>query len=219
MSADSHGMLCEESSRMTRVERPVRLFSFSFLVVMAIACGSTGSSSGSPAANTLDCNWLSGPNCFTSTFSPALGCLPDPKATGKLSTDGKTCTYAGGQVITFDGPVTLPLPSNALVSFTLTTGGGTQCLKVNQSSTDSFTLTTSAGTFVWTAGGGAASAVCPDGSSYAASGSSLLQAETCASKIAPGPSLASGSTSVSFGLAGTGAGSSQLLPIFNCQTM
>ena len=194
-------------------------FSLSSSAALVVACGTSGSSSGSPAG-TLDCNWLTGPNCYGSTFSPALGCLPDPKATGKLSADGKTCTYAGGQVITFDSPVTLPLPSNAHVSFTLT-GGGTQCLKVNQSSTDSFTLTTSAGTFVWTSGGGADSAVCPDGSSYAASGSSALQAALCASKTtgSPAASVGGSSNSVEFWLDGTGAGSTQLLSIFNCTTM
>jgi hypothetical protein len=194
-------------------------FSLSSSAALVVACGTSGSSSGSPAG-TLDCNWLTGPNCYKSTFSPALGCLPDPKATGTLSADGMTCTYAGGQVITFDSPVTLPLPSTTLLGFTLSSGG-TQCLKINQTSTDSFTLTTSQGTFVWTASGGAISATCPDGSSYAASGSSALQAEVCANKttLIPTASLGRGSTSVSFGLAGTGVGASQFMSIFGCQTM
>jgi hypothetical protein len=200
----------------------VTAFFFSLLssAALVVACATSGSSSGSQAG-TLDCNWLTGPNCYKSTLSPALGCLPDSKATGKLSADGKTCNYASGQVITFDSPVTLPLPSGALVSFTLTTGGGTQCLKVNQSSTDSFTVTTSAGRFVWTAGGGTASALCPDGSSYAASGASLLQAEVCASKTTgtPAPSVGTGTGLVEFSFDGTGAASSQLLSIFNCTTM
>jgi hypothetical protein len=203
----------------------MRLFSFS--LALAVGCGGTGNSSGSPggpASNAIDCNWLTGPNCYKSTFSPALGCLPDPKATGTLSTDGKTCTYAGGQVITFDSPVTLPLPSTTLLSFTLS-NGGTQCLKIDETGTDSFTLTTSAGTFVWTASAsaGTISATCPDGSSYAASGSSALSADVCASKTTgtPATSLASSSPppGMEFYLAGTGAGSSQSIQIFSCQTM
>jgi hypothetical protein len=195
----------------SRFERIIRLFSFS--LALAVGCGGGNG----PAGNPIDCNWLSGPNCYQSTFSPAFGCLPN--AMGKLSADGKTCTFASGQIITFDSPVTVPLPSGALVSFTLTTGGGTQCLKATQSSADSFTLTTSAGTFVWTAGGGAASAVCPDGSSYAGSGSSLFQAETCAKTLPPDLLVESGSADVAVGLGGTGMGSSAILALFDCRPM
>jgi hypothetical protein len=70
--------------------RATRVFiSCSFSAAVVIACGSSssgsnnnssdGSSGTSPA--TLDCNWLSGPNCYKATLTPALACLPDPKAT------------------------------------------------------------------------------------------------------------------------------------------
>jgi hypothetical protein len=190
-------------------------FSLSSSAALVVACGTSGSSSGSPAG-TLDCNWLTGPNCYKSTLSPALGCLPDPNAKGTMSADGKTCTYAGGQVIAFDNPVKLPLASKALLTFTVTSGG-TQCLKVNQA-TNGFTVTTSAGSFVWTSDGGAVSATCPDGSSYAASEASALKALACASKVMNSPSAGAGSTSTEmvFGLDGTGPSH---LPIFDCTTM
>jgi hypothetical protein len=209
---------------------------FSLSLALGVGCGSSGNfpardgSSGSPdgfsgspdAAGTMgaiDCNWLTGPNCYKSTFAPAVACLPDSKATGTLSVDGKTCTYASGQVITFSTPLTLPVPSGTLLNFTMTTGGGSLCLSVQQTTKDTFGIATSAGAFAWAVTGDTAAAVCPDKSTYVATGSALLQAEVCASKStgSPATSLSSDSTSVQYWLDGTGVGSTQLLPIFNCQ--
>ena len=215
--------------------RAMLTISFSFSFALVVACGGTGSPgpdssssshdgfTGSPDAatsSTLDCSWLTGPNCYKSTFSPALGCLPDPKARGTLSADGKTCTYATGQVIAFASPIMVPLPSMTPLNFTLT-AGGVQCLKVNESGPNTFTITTSVGTFAWAASAsdGSLSATCPDGTMYAAPETIAIKAEACASKTTGGPSTSVGGTStdLSFYLGGTGSGAATYLQIFDCE--
>jgi len=193
-------------------------FSLSASAALVVACGASGSSSGSPAS-TLDCNWLAGPNCYQSTVSAASGCLPDSNASGTMSADGKTCTYASGQVVRFDSPVTLPLPSQQYLSFTVTTGG-TQCLEFTQSTSDNFTVTTSGGTFVWATQGDAESATCPNGSSFTTAGTkgdlALISCDG-GQGAPPGTAVVDGATTLQFLLFGLGSPSG--LPIFACDTM
>jgi hypothetical protein len=138
-----------------------------------------------------------------------------------MSADGKTCTYDSGQIVTFDSPLTLPLPSKPLFNFTLTSGG-TQCLRFNQSDSATLRVTTSVGTFVWASAEGGGTATCPDGTSYSASGTDALLLLKCdggtANALVEGiPSASRGSaTTVQFWLGGSGT--APLLPIFDCVT-
>ncbi len=66
-----------------------------FAAATIAGCGSSSKGSG----GTLDCAWLAGDNCWKTTASAALSCLPPADATGTLSADNATCTYATGQVV------------------------------------------------------------------------------------------------------------------------
>ena len=44
----------------------------------------------------IDCDWLTGDNCWKTTGSQAIACLPSPAETGTLSADNTSCTYASG---------------------------------------------------------------------------------------------------------------------------
>ncbi len=185
---------------------------FSCAVAMA-ACGSSSGSAGNP----LDCNWLAGSNCYKATVSATSACLPDSTTSGTLSADGKTCTYANGQVITFEPPVMMPLSTGQPLHFTLTSGG-TQCLKVDESGSGSFTLTTTDGTFASALQGGVLTATCPDGSSYGVSGSSALALLYCdGGGTPPSTAVGSGTNSLQFWLGGLGTAT--LLPVFDCRSM
>jgi hypothetical protein len=193
---------------------------------VVVACSSSSSGlSGAP----LDCNWLSSQNCWKTTVAAASSCLPatsvdggvGPGPQGKLSADGKTCTYpTGGAVVTFDSPLTFPLPdaSHADWNFTVTTGS-TQCMRFTQPGPQQgFTVATSAGTVSETVVGEGIQIRCPDGSEYAAQNALDLLSCTGGLSALPGDEWSSASGSggpndVTF-LVLTGA--PQGTEVFNC---
>jgi hypothetical protein len=125
--------------------------------IAAAACGSSD--------RKLDCAWLASNNCWKTTVAAAKPCAPSSSSTGKLSADGKACSYDGGASVSFADPVVLPLPDNKAWNFTVTNGGAT-CVSFQSGS--SIALTTSAGTVRETTSGFGVTIACPDGSRYSA---------------------------------------------------
>jgi hypothetical protein len=191
----------------------------SSISIAVVACGSSSSSSGAGSGKPLTCEWLAGPNCYQSAVAAASSCLPPTTEQGTLSSDGKTCTYADGHVVTFSTPLTLPLPSAPLFNFTLTNNGA-ECLTVVQTSSAHSTVQTSAGTFAQNADPTSETIdyVCPDGTTYSATGSASLALLSCEGGLfaSPGWMGVSSSTAVSFDLVGTGSGTQTR--IFDCAT-
>jgi hypothetical protein len=190
-----------------------RLASFAVAAALSlVACGGSTSSSGG-----LTCAWLGGSsNCWRSTAAAASGCLPSSADKGKLSADLKTCTYATGQVVTFNPPLTLPLPQDPTFDFTITSGGKA-CFSFQQPSQTSFSQTTSAGSSSVNASTGSEVVSCPDGSSVSASEQQAIQDISCDGGIfggLPGTEWTSSATSVSFTLLGAGMGGG--MPILTC---
>jgi hypothetical protein len=189
-------------------------------VGLGAGCGGGGSAQG---GGSLDCAYLaSADNCWKTTASAATSCLPDPSETGTLSADGKTCTYASGEVVTFTPPLVLPLPTNGSANwnFTVTTASGATCLAFQDSSSGGLTLTVQGQTVKETNPGGlSVGLTCPDGTSHTNSnGLSLLNCGADGGYISlPGDSLSSTDTAVFFSLLSTGS-SSFGEPVFNCQT-
>ena len=127
----------------------------------------------------------------------------------------KTCTYSTGQVVTFSEPLTLPLPSHATLSFSIT-AGRSPCFTWQQSSSDGYSLTTSAGTVSAGIVGSSETVTCPDGSGASASVTQALSDISCdAGGLGglPGTATASSTGSVSFSILGVSSGS---FGLFNC---
>ena len=199
------------------------------LITMALTMGLAGLGAGcgggsAQGGSTLDCAYLaSADNCWKTTASAAASCLPDQSETGTLSADGKTCTYASGDVVTFTPPLVLPLPTSGTIkwNFTVTTASGATCLAFQDSGgSGGITLTVQGQTVKETSPGGLGVALaCPDGTTFSNSnGLSLLSCGSDAGYISlPGDSWSSSDTSVFFSLLSTGS-SSFGEPVFNCQT-
>ncbi len=188
----------------------------------ALAAGCGGGSSG-PGAGGLTCSYIaSDTNCWKTTASAASSCLPPSAETGTLSADGKTCTYASGDVVTFTPPLVLPLPTtgNMTWNFSVTTGSGAACLAYQDDGNGNLTLNVQGQTVKETTPGGLGIALtCPDGTSY--SNSNALNLFSCPDAsfftALPGSGWSDTSTSVSLTLTGVG-GAYGSLPIFSCQT-
>jgi hypothetical protein len=191
----------------------VRLSSLTAAAALAlVACGSSSSSPGG-----LTCAWLGGSsNCWRNTAAAATGCLPAASDMGKLSTDLKSCTFTTGQVVTFSQALTLPLPQNPNLNFSVTSGGKA-CFSFQQPSQTNFSETTSAGSASVGASAGSETITCPNGSSVSADEQQALQDLGCDAGAfggLPGTEWVSSPTSVAFTL--IGAGTSGSLPIFSC---
>ena len=184
------------------------------IVIALIACGSSGNGSG----GTLDCTWVDGDNCYKTTLAAAM-CMDvagDGGApSGVLSADGSTCTYANGKVVTFNPPITLPIPNSSTWSFTITMNGA-MCMQYHTAPDQGFQLTTSAGT-VSESEAHALTISCPNGTSYSTSGPASLGLLKCEGGLTelPGYSASSSATSVNFGLLGFGG--PIMLDTINCQ--
>jgi hypothetical protein len=179
------------------------------------ACSSSSSNSG----GTLDCGALQGNNCWKTTAAAAQSCLPDATATGTLSADGKTCTYANGIVVNFATPVTLPLPQGATWNFTVNGTNQQLCFHFENVSHQSAKLTTSAGSASTdVTSSGAYSLSCPDGSSLLTTNALSLLSCDGGFGVFPGSewssTTAGGKSNVSFGLLGTGSPSA--FHVFTC---
>ena len=193
------------------------------LVLCVAIVGGGGCSSGGGAGGSLDCAWVMGNNCYKTTASAAVACLPAASDTGTLSADGSTCTYPSGQVVSFTPPVVLPLTNTNNWNFTVTSGGQT-CLHFESAYMTSLKLKVGSETFTETANAttGALSFNCPDGSSV--STTNLVALLTCGGNADGGQSLGGlpgysdsySSNFISFGLDSTAADPSASLPVFSC---
>jgi hypothetical protein len=187
-----------------------------FLVLGVLAVGGCGG--GSSPAKLLDCDWLAGNNCYKTTVAAAGACLPSIVETGTLSANNSTCTYASGAVVTFNPPLTLPLPQSPNWAFTVTKNG-TPCLTYTQPAQGTITLKTSAGTFTEGAAGSSITATCPDGTQYSNSNPlSLLSCGADAGFLAgglPGSTWSSTNVTVSFSLVGVPTNNTSTF-IFDC---
>jgi hypothetical protein len=183
------------------------------MALTLVTYGTGGCSNSNDAGASLDCAWLASDNCWKTTAAAAASCLPATSAMGKLSADLTTCTYPTGQVVTFDPPLTLPLPEQPLFNFSITTNG-MQCFAFHQPNQGGFTMTTSAGT-VTTGGSLAYSVSCPDGSKYSTTDAlELLACDAGTFGGLPGDFEASTNTSVTMSVLGTGE---MAVEVLNCQ--
>jgi hypothetical protein len=184
-------------------------------IAMWLGSLSAGCSSDPP----LDCAWLASDNCWKMTASAAVSCLPDSTTFGTFSADKKTCSYAGGAVVTFATPVTLPLPSSPTWDFTLTNGGQT-CLRYVETNSGGLTLTVNGKSFSEAPMGSMGlSVTCPDGKRYSTDNAFNLLA--CGGNFLnglPGSSWFDSSTALSFGLISTSTASDQSVTVFDCHT-
>jgi hypothetical protein len=186
-----------------------RILIAAFGVLSCLGCSS--STSGTQSDESLNCAWLHGDNCWKSTVVESASCVPPSTETGTLSADGTTCTYAGGQVVTFNKPLVLPLPTGTDVDWDFSvSSAGQQCLHFS-STGGSQLLTVGMDTVSEQPSGGLGLAVsCPDGSHVStANGLSIL---ACGLGDLPGYSWSSSDTSASLSLIGGASGQ----PIFSC---
>jgi hypothetical protein len=186
------------------------------LVVVGINCGSSGGPSG-----TLDCAWLAGDNCWKTTASAAVSCLPPPSETGTFSADKSKCTYASGAVVTFTPPPTLPVPQNSTWNFSVA-NGASPCLAYREDAGRGLTLTVMGQTFTESPAGTGLNVKCPDGTSFGNSNAlTLLSCPGGSFGGLPGIVWSGTSTSLSVGLINTsgdvdGGLFGQSLPVFDC---
>jgi hypothetical protein len=185
------------------------------VVTLSLGAG-TGCGGGGSSAS-LDCAWLAGENCWKTTASQAVSCLPPEADTGVLSADLRSCAYANGTVVTFDPPLVLPLPEEWSFKFSIASAG-TTCLRYDE--TDSgLTLTVNGQTYRESYSGFRLSATCPDGTSY--SNSNALELLSCESEAGifsglPGHFWSDSDSFVSFGFLNTSNDTTSSLPVFDC---
>ena len=89
---------------------------------------------------------------------------------GTLSADGKTCTYASGDVVTFTPALVLPLGNSPTWNFSVTTGSGAACLAYQDNGSGGITLNVQGQTVKEVPSGQIGLAlICPDGTTFATS--------------------------------------------------
>ncbi len=193
-------------------------------LALVLGVAGIGTGCGGSAAS-LDCNYLASDNCWKTTASAATICLPASSEVGTLSADGKTCTYASGDVVTFAQPLVLPLSGPMDWDFTVTTARGAQCLAYLDEGGGIRTLTVQGQTVKETTpetapGQLGIALTCPDGTTYSISnGFNLLGCPDAGlSGSLPGYSLSSTDTVVTLSLIGTAASSNAGEVVLNCQT-
>jgi hypothetical protein len=184
------------------------------------AIGEAGSFPDATAADagSLDCSWAAGANCWKASVDRAAVCLPQSSAQGTLSSDGGTCTYSDGTVVTFATALTVgSMPR--IPSFTVSTGANV-CLKYEHPSDNKAIFTTAGGSItVSLSAQGVFSITCPDHGVFAGPSSGLL---SCPNDV-PGIELGLGLSATDAGsvghaslsLLGTGSASGQI-PVFDC---
>lgn len=180
-----------------------------------------GGCSGGGGADSLNCAYLAGDNCWKATAALATSCLPPASETGVLSADGSTCTYASGDVVTFTPPLAFPLPDTPKWNFTVKSASGASCLSYVDDANGGITLSVQGQTIKETPQGAAGlKLTCPDGTSYAnASALSLLSCpDANLFDSLPGTGYSFDDTSVSLSLTATSnASSSGDIAVFSCQ--
>src|SRR5512134_1666378 len=93
-----------------------------------LGCSGSGDDEVAP---TLTCEWLAGDNCWKAAVAEAGACVLDDSTDGTLSADGTSCTYPGGERVSFDEPLVLPVPDGKVWHFTLESAGS-QCLRFDE---------------------------------------------------------------------------------------
>jgi hypothetical protein len=129
-----------------------------------------------PDAGTLNCEFLTGDNCWRASVAAVLGCLPPSTERGTFGVDGESCVYPSGTTITFAEPVRLTggaAPSGLSPKFTIE-NADTQCLQADVAS-GMAVLTSPLGTVRIGQGpmAGTRTLTCPDGTSYIGSAEEL----------------------------------------------
>jgi hypothetical protein len=189
-------------------------------LLLAVGLGCSGGTGGSSAG--LDCAYLASDNCWKTTASMATSCLPPASEIGVLSANNGTCTYASGDVVTFDAPLVFPIPDSPNWKFTITTGTGQVCLHYEDTSAGLSLTVQGQAVTERLSGLQGLTLACPDGTSYTNSNAfDLLNCSDDGGALfggLPGDSWSSSNNvGVSFGLIGTSTTSSDELPLFNCQ--
>jgi hypothetical protein len=184
------------------------------LVARVLAgCGGDGG----PSA-TFDCAWLAGENCWKTTASMAPSCLPPETEQGVLSADNRMCAYPGGETVTFNPALQLPLPDAPLWNFTVTGADGQTCLHFEKLSSGSFTLVVQGQTYEEGASSSELRATCPDGSSYVLPLDQVDDIFNCPDAFGslPGVLWSDSASGASFSLLATSSTSSEPVAVFSC---
>jgi len=143
--------------------------SITCVACFAIGCTSTSADPGTdanPTGNTqaLTCEMIAGQNCWRDALAEVAACAPGASVTGTLSSDAKSCTYASGDSVTFEGDIT-NLDLESVFSFELTTGGSLCTGFSSEEVPERHTVRTALGTASWTFAD-MVTLSCPDGSAY-----------------------------------------------------
>jgi hypothetical protein len=186
------------------------------LLGLALGAGMVAGCGGDSAP--LDCAWLASENCFKTTASMAVSCLPPETEEGVLSADNRTCTYASGATVAFEPALQLPLPQDPVWNFTVTGASGQTCMHFQKVASGAFTLDVGGQTYREGLSGSGLEATCPDGSSYVLPLANVSSIFDCPGDFVslPGHGWSSSSTGTSFYLVGTSSTSSEALSVFSC---
>ncbi|HEV7558895.1 MAG TPA: hypothetical protein VGO00_25660 [Kofleriaceae bacterium] len=138
------------------------------LACLAIGCTTTSADTGTAAnpigdTRALTCEIIAGQNCWRDALAEVAACAPGASVAGMLSSDAKSCTYASGDSVTFEGDIT-NLGLESTFSFELTTGGSL-CTGFSTEEPETRTLRTALGTASWTLAD-TVTLSCPDGTTY-----------------------------------------------------
>ncbi|HEY3359607.1 MAG TPA: hypothetical protein VGQ83_40530 [Polyangia bacterium] len=158
----------------------------------------------------VSCTWFADDNCWRQSLDAAQACAADPGTTGTLSADGSQCTFPDGTLIVFENPVDLANMEGWELHLTITRSGA-DCLQLDERQAGGVTLTTSLGTFREEVSNTEVDLTCPDLTKVHIEALALLG---CGFENLPGVLTGWSATSLTVGLAGTGA--QQGLTLFTC---
>jgi hypothetical protein len=86
---------------------------------------------GSAAQGSLDCEWLTGENCWNAMASEIASCVRPDRPFGKFSSDRQSCTYDDGRRISFGVAPPVSLDVSFRLAFSITRADG-ECLRVEE---------------------------------------------------------------------------------------
>jgi hypothetical protein len=167
----------------------------------------------------LDCAWIVGDNCWKAMAARAAGCLPPGAESGILSSDLRSCTYAGGAIVRFEASVPLMASPPRVFQFDLT-NAGQSCFTFDQDDAGfAVTVANQTVTSSWP-GGMEMSVTCPDGTTYATMDAPALQSCIADPSTSfggvPGYAYSGGAFDASFGLVNARPDSWETLPVWKC---
>jgi hypothetical protein len=150
-------------------------------------------------ATEVGCDFFENDNCWKQGVAEANACIDTSTDTGTLSGDRLTCTYPGGETITFDDPVPMDINDDYLWRFEITTNGSS-CATFREFDDGGVSLTTARGEFVEEIAGFEVRMTCPSGDTFKIDAFDALD---CGFGVLPGFSWSTGGTGASFSLIGT----------------